>query len=243
MFCLLTNTVYHDIMLDPEQLGDLQDNPGMKYTGQGGGNITPRKPYGTSARMSPNESKSDSSDGCVDGEDLLDVLSPPSCDDDYSVSDEGKTDQEMAKFNFFERLDHYMERIPIKEENRKSVEIAIMVEAGAIVREMSTISKEMRASEFLSEYLSIINEIPDERFVDASVRNNMILRFKGMRKGDMSAGKLQRKYESELTALRKYSVQFGSNIPSGTTQLHQRRRPIVLKLWVENFPVRSMFSL
>ena len=42
MFCSSTNPVYHDIMLDPEQLGDLQDNPGMKYPGQGGGDITPR---------------------------------------------------------------------------------------------------------------------------------------------------------------------------------------------------------
>ena len=34
----------------------------------------------------------------------------------------------------FYRLEHYMERELIKEENRKSVELAIMVEAGANVR-------------------------------------------------------------------------------------------------------------
>ena len=41
----------------------------------------------------------------------------------------------MSKFSFFERLDHYMERCPINEDNCRAVEIAVMVEAGSIVRE------------------------------------------------------------------------------------------------------------
>lgn len=243
-YCPEMNPVYHDIMLDPEQLDDLKNNPGMRYTGQGGGDITPRTPYGKNNGMS-HESGSDESSivDSVDGVDLFNIRTPRSNDDEDSVSDEGKTDQEMAKFSFYERLEHYMERIPIKEDNRKSVELAIMVEAGSNVREMSTMTKEMRSTAFLSEYLDIVKEIPDDRFVDASVRNNMLVRFKGMRRtGDMSAEKLHRKYESELTTLRKYSAQFGANIPSGTTQLHQRRRPVVAKLWVEKFPVRSIFS-
>jgi hypothetical protein len=40
-----------------------------------------------------------------------------------------------------------MERELIKEENRKSVELAIMVEAGSNVREMGVMTKELRANE------------------------------------------------------------------------------------------------
>ena len=56
-------------------------------------------------------------------------------DDDFDVEG-GKTDQEVSKYSFYDRLEHYMERELIKEENRKSVELAIMVEAGSNVHEM-----------------------------------------------------------------------------------------------------------
>jgi predicted TIM-barrel fold metal-dependent hydrolase len=94
-----------------------------------------------------------------------------------------------------------MERELIKEENRKSVELAIMVEVGAIVHEMGVMTKELRANRFHSEYVSIIAEIPDTCFEDDSLHASMQHRFKGMRKGEMSAENLLRKYESELTTL------------------------------------------
>ena len=62
-----------------------------------------------------------------------------------------------------------MERELIKEENCKSVELAIMVEVGANVREMGVMTKELRANRFHSEYVSIIAEIPDTRFEDEIV--------------------------------------------------------------------------
>jgi hypothetical protein len=94
-----------------------------------------------------------------------------------------------------------MERELIKEENRKSVELAIMVEAGANVREMGVMTKELRANRFHSEYVSIIAEIPYTRFEDNSLRAIMQGRFKGMRKGEMTAENLHRMYENELTTL------------------------------------------
>ena len=57
-----------------------------------------------------------------------------------------KTDQEVSKYSFYDRLEHYMERELIKEENRKLVELAIMVEAGANVHEMGVMTKELRAN-------------------------------------------------------------------------------------------------
>jgi hypothetical protein len=69
--------------------------------------------------------------------------------DDDDFDDEGgkQTDQEVSKYSFYDRLEHYMERELIKEENRKSVELAIMVEAGSNVREMGVMTKELRANE------------------------------------------------------------------------------------------------
>ena len=94
-----------------------------------------------------------------------------------------------------------MEHELIKEENCKSVELAITVEAGANVRDMGVMTKKLRANRFHSEYVSIIAEIPDMRFEDNSLRSSMQHRFKGTRKGEMPAENLLRKYESELTTL------------------------------------------
>jgi len=124
-------------------------------------------------------------------------------DDDYFEGE--KTDQEVGKYSFYDRLEHYMEREMIKEENRKSVELAVMVEAGANVREMGVMTKELRANRFHSEYVSILADIPDSRFGDNGLRACMQNRFKGMRKGEMTAENLLRKYETELTILRRFA--------------------------------------
>jgi hypothetical protein len=154
-------------------------------------------------------------------------------DNDDDFEEGGKTDQEVSKYSFYDRLEHYMERELIKEENRKSVELAIMVEAGANVREMGVMTKELRANRFLSEYISIIAEIPDSLFEDDSMRASMQCRFKGMRKGDMSAENLLRKYESKLTTLRRFAYKF-----PGVGNLSML--PSVAKLWVEKNPVRQV---
>ena len=129
----------------------------------------------------------------------------------------------------------------IVEENRKSVELAVMVEAGANVREMGVMTKELHANRFHSEYTSILNEIPDSRFGEEGLRMSMTHRFKGMRKGEMTAENLLRKYKTELTGLRRFAYKFTgvgnlSKLPSGTAQLQQLRKPLVAKLWVERNP-------
>ena len=48
------------------------------------------------------------------------------------------TDAEASKYSFLDHLEHYMERALITEDNRKAVELAIMVEAGTTVREMDS---------------------------------------------------------------------------------------------------------
>ncbi len=201
----------------------------------------PSRGVKTSGMSSPDDSSQDSS--------LAKSLSfsPGEEDDDDFVGE--KTDQEVRKYSLYDRLKHCMERELIKDENRKSVELAIMVEAGANVREMGVMTKELRANQFQSEYISIISEIPDSCFEDDSLRASMQHRFKGMRKGEMTAENLLRKYENELTTLQRFAYKFPgvgnlSKLPSGTAQqLQQLRRPLVAKLWVEKNSVREVFVI
>jgi hypothetical protein len=116
------------------------------------------------------------------------------------------------------------------------------------VREMGVMMKELRANQFHSEYVSIIADIPDSRFGEDGLRASIQHCFKGMRKGEMSAESLLRKYESELTTLRRFAYKFPgvgnlSKLPSGTAQLQQLRKPLVAKLWVEKNPVSQVFVL
>jgi hypothetical protein len=156
----------------------------------------------------------------------------------------GPTDLEVSRYSFFDQIGHYMERHLICEENRGTVELAVMVEAGSIVREMGTMTKEKREAAYFDEYLHMLREIPDEMFFDESIRGQMMKRFKGIRKGEMDAGCLLRKYETELSLLKKFAYKFpgfGSlnKLPSGTPQLQHLRQPVVAKLWAENNPVSS----
>jgi hypothetical protein len=82
---------------------------------------------------------------------------------------------------------------------------------------------------------------------DEETRHAMKIRFKGMRKGDMNANNLLRKYETELTALKKFAYGFpgfvdSNKLPSGTPQIQHLRKPVVSQLWVANNQV-SLFLL
>jgi hypothetical protein len=83
-----------------------------------------------------------------------------------------------------------------------------------VVREMGTMTKERRESAFYEEYMNLLSEIPDEMLEDEATRHAMRTRFKGMRKGDMNANNLLRKYEICFPG-------FGdlTKLPSGTPQL------------------------
>ena len=165
-------------------------------------------------------------------------------DVDDDMDDDMPTDAEASKYSFHDRLEHYMERALISEDNRKAVELAIMVEAGTTVREMDPMKKEIKEKAFLNSYVSIIEEIPDERFEDIRTRPAMLLAYKGARKKILEGGTLWRKYENELNEVRKFSLKFPgvgslSILPSGTAQLQQMKRPLIIKLWKEKYPAES----
>ena len=154
------------------------------------------------------------------------------------------TDAEASKYSFLDRLEHYMERALITEDNRKAVELAIMVEAGTTVREMDPMKKEVKEKAFLKSYVSIIQEIPYERFEHAAISPAMLLAYKGARKKILEGVTLWRNYENELNEVRKFALKFPgignlSRLPSGTAQLQQMKRPLIIKLWKEKYPAES----
>ena len=91
------------------------------------------------------------------------------------------TDSEATKNSFLDRLEHYMVRALMSEEYCKAVELAIMIEAGTSVREMHLMKREATEKAFLNSYVSVVQEIPDDRFDQASVRPAVLLAYKGAR--------------------------------------------------------------
>jgi hypothetical protein len=92
--------------------------------------------------------------------------------------------------------------------------------------------------------VSIIQEIPDERFEHAAIGLAMLLSYKGAWKKVLEGGTLWRKYENELNEVRKFALKFSgvsnlSRLPSGTAQLQQMKCPLIIKLWKEKYPAES----
>jgi hypothetical protein len=165
-------------------------------------------------------------------------------DVDNDMDDDMPTDAEASKYFFHDRLEHYMEQALISEDNHKAVELAITIGAGTTVREMDPMKKEIKEKAFLNRYLSIIEEIADEHFEDIGTRPAMLLAYKGARKKILDGGTLWRKYENGLNEVRKFALKFPgvgglSRLPSGTAQLQQMKRPLIIKLWKEKYPAES----
>jgi len=71
-----------------------------------------------------------------------------------------------------------------------------------------------------------------------------LLAYKAAQKKVLEGGTLWRKYENELNEVRKFALKFTgvgnlSRLPSGTAQLQQMKRPLVIKLWKEKYPAES----
>ncbi len=113
------------------------------------------------------------------------------------------------------------------------MELAITVEAGTHVREMDPMKKEDKERAFLIEYLSIICEIPDENYEGPSVRQTILIAYKGARKKELDGGQMWRYSEDQLNELRKFVYKFPgvvsiSELPIGTTQLKQMKLLLII---------------
>jgi len=228
--CQVPKPIRNSIMLDPDEVEAVKKTPGLPYAAPFYSPQTGDPTTGMESDASPSFSITNSIDGFVD-----------------DFEDDLKTDAEVSRYSFFDRLEHYMEHVPISSANRKTVELTIMVEAGSNVREMATMNKDSRELAFHREYLTLIGDIDDERFTDDGVRRQMQTVFKGARKKEMCAGTLYRMYESQMTLLKKYAYKFPgvgslSQLPSGTTQLQQMKKPLIMAAWKKKFPVRHRSS-
>ncbi len=114
------------------------------------------------------------------------------------------TDNKVGKYSFYSCLSHYIEGRKIGQSNRASVELCILSKTGAFVCNMNSMKKDKKEKAFFAKYVSIIDEIEDEEFEDALVRNNMRQRYKGAKK-DNNGQSLWRKYKTELTNLRSFA--------------------------------------
>jgi len=76
------------------------------------------------------------------------------------------TDNEVSKYSFYSRLTRYMEGHKISESNRTAVEICLLSEAGAFVQNMDPMKKDIKERAFFAKYISIVNEIEDNQFVN-----------------------------------------------------------------------------
>ncbi len=78
---------------------------------------------------------------------------------DYNDEDNILTDAEVSKFTFHQRLTHYIDGVKISQQNRKAVELVILVEAGTTVRNMDPMKKSSHEEVLLRKYMQIIKEI------------------------------------------------------------------------------------
>ena len=141
--CGDSRPVRNDVMLDPNQVEQLKAMPGLTYDATLLGNTGP--PPSLSLKMS----------GMMD--DGLLASSPESMKSSEIDFLSNKTDLKVStKFSFFERLHHYMEHCPISKDNHRAEEVAIMVEAGSIVRELGMMTKGSREKSYHLEYLALI---------------------------------------------------------------------------------------
>ena len=116
------------------------------------------------------------------------------------------------------------------------------------MRNMDPMKKDIKERAFLTKYISIVDEIEDDQFVEEGlVRDKMRRIYKGAKK-DHTAQSLWRKYEQELTLLRTFAKKIPgignlAELPSGSTQLKHMNTPLVQSLWKEKNPVRIYFHL
>ncbi len=134
-----------------------------------------------------------------------------------------------------------MEGHKIGKSNCASVELCILSEAGAFVRNMDLMKKDKKEKAFFAKYVSIIDKIEDKEFKNESIHGNMRQRYKGAKK-DNNGQSLWRKYKTESTKLWSFAKKnpgIGNlaELPSGLTQLPHMKKPLVQALWTVKHPV------
>ena len=87
------------------------------------------------------------------------------------------TNAKVKKFVFVERLHHYMVGALIRLSNRSMVGACIFMEVEMAIRDLDTMQVPQMEELFFSKYMAIVHSIPNEQFIDESVRLNMLERY------------------------------------------------------------------
>jgi hypothetical protein len=120
------------------------------------------------------------------------------------------TDNKVSRYSFFNQLKHYMEGKLITEGNRASVEMCILVEAGAAVRGMDPMKKkEKKERVYFAKYVAIIEEVEDSMFLSEHLRHNMLMQYKTRRKiirEPVCGDSMRRSYRSSVIFPRRFLV-------------------------------------
>jgi hypothetical protein len=112
---------------------------------------------------------------------------------------------------------------------------------------MDLMKKSSREEVFLRKYTQIINEIEDIQFEDEPAWAGMLAGYKGAKKS-LTGATLLRKLEIEMKDIRKFASKFPefnnpAELPSGTTQLSNMKRPVIVKLWKLQYPLKLLLIL
>jgi hypothetical protein len=168
---------------------------------------------------------------------------PPGDDDDELDKPVDLCDEEVGKYTFIERLAHYMDGHKVSNRNRKAVELAIFAEAGTYVRGLDLMKRPKQEDAFMHKYMQIITSIEDEQFENDNMREAMLLNYKGSKKGGSFTGAtVYCKQETEINNIQKFAANFPgvinpSQLPSGSTQVRDMKKPFIIRLWKMKHPV------
>ncbi len=168
---------------------------------------------------------------------------PPGDDDNELDEPIDLCDKEVSKFTFIKRLAHYMDGHKISNCNQKAVELAIFAKAGTYVCGLDPMKRPKQEDAFMHKYMQIITSIEDDQFENDNVREAMLLNNKGSQKGGSFTGAtVYRKQETEINNIRKFAAKFPgvnnpSQLPSGSTQVRDMKKPYIIRLWKMKHPV------
>ena len=106
--------------------------------------------------------------------------------------DANVNDYAADKYDFHERMHHYMGFLAISSRNVRAVEYCCMTQANTIVYNNQTKGRAKLDEEHLREYLKLVKDIPDAYFVNHTVKATMLEGYVGMR-GKTVAGSTGKK--------------------------------------------------
>ncbi len=158
-------------------------------------------------------------------------------DDILSDFDKEPTDGEVGKWSFHECLVHYLDSEKISHSIRKAVKCVILIKGGTYIHNLNPMKRLQMGALFLNKYQHLIEDIEDRHFSSDDVHKDMLRGYKGAKKG-LTGDTLWRKLEKEMMAVKTFVSKFPgvnspSQLPSGTAQLCQMKKPLIIKLWKE----------